>query len=54
MKIKLFGGNGTGVENAVNDFIKDVDVIDIKFSSSATSFDVMVIYNDETPAKLQK
>ena len=51
MKIKLFSGKyPETLENNVNDFIKsaDIDVVDIKFSSSDQFTDIMVIYKEKT------
>lgn len=50
MKIKLFSGKyPETLENNVNDFIKtsDIDVVDIKFSSTDSYTDIMVIYKEK-------
>ena len=48
MKVKIFSiSNNETLENEVNKFIESVDVIDIKFSSSESFNDVMVLYNDK-------
>lgn len=50
MKIKLFSGKySETLENNVNDFINstDIDVVDIKFSSSDNYTDIMVIFKEK-------
>lgn len=48
MKVKIFSiSNNETLENEVNKFIESVDVVDIKFSSTESWNDVMVLYNDK-------
>lgn len=47
MKVKFFCGDSEQFENDVNDFIATHKVIDIKFSSSEHTFDIMIVYKDE-------
>ena len=50
MKIKMLYGNDIGkLEDAVNEFIANKDVIDIKFVTGSTVYDrimAMVMYDD--------
>lgn len=50
-QIKLFSGsNLTETQNIVNEFIKEIGkfdkIIDIKFSSTEKTIDIMIIYDE--------
>lgn len=53
MKVEIFDNTNVGdLENTINDFIKDKEVIDIKYSSILESeynqiiFSVLIMYKD--------
>ena len=60
MKVKLFDeSHEKDLENDINDFIKDVEVIDIKFNSAVSifseeqifCFSALVLYNEKIDKK---
>ena len=60
MKVKLFDeSHEKDLENDINDFIKDVEIIDIKFNSAVSifseeqifCFSALVLYNEKIDKK---
>lgn len=49
LKVKIFGnGNADKLEETVNEFIKDKNVIDIQFSPMVyRPYSVMIVYEEE-------
>lgn len=49
-KIKIFhDGSASKVDADVNKFIQDKIVIDLKYSTDADEYSVLVMYEDDTP-----